>query len=102
MRGVSCPASNGLIAFCGLRCDSERMSVRITIRDVPDAVQNELAARAALQGKSMPEYLSIEMERLAARPPIDAVMARIRGRKSRTRRRIDPRSILSERDRARR
>jgi plasmid stability protein len=36
------------------------MSVQITIRDVPDAVKDELAARAALQGKSMQEYLRAE------------------------------------------
>jgi plasmid stability protein len=48
------------------------MSVQITIRDVPDAVRDELAARAALQGKSMQEYLRTELERLAARPPADS------------------------------
>jgi len=33
------------------------MSVQLTIRDVPEKVRDELAARAALQGKSMQEFL---------------------------------------------
>lgn len=53
------------------------MSVQITIRDVPDRVRDELAARAALQGKSMQEYLRAELERLVARPSLDLAMARI-------------------------
>jgi plasmid stability protein len=42
------------------------MSIQITIRDVPERVRDELAARAALQGKSMQEYLRAELERMAA------------------------------------
>ena len=48
------------------------MGIQITIRDVPEKVRDELAARAALQGKSMQEYLRAELERLAARPSVDA------------------------------
>ena len=59
-------------------CHNAGMSVQITIRDVPDAVKDELAARAALQGKSMQEYLRAELERLAARPPVEKVLERIR------------------------
>ena len=33
------------------------MPVQITIKDVPKEVRNELAVRAASQGKSMQEYL---------------------------------------------
>ena len=58
------------------------MNVQITIRDVPGAVRDELAARAALQGKSMQEYLRAELERLAARPPVEKVLERIRERKA--------------------
>jgi plasmid stability protein len=85
-----------------LRWQYACMSVQITIRDVPDAVRDELAARAAQQGKSMQEYLRFEMERLAARPAVDLALSRIRERKSRTERRITPRAILTERDRDRR
>jgi plasmid stability protein len=48
------------------------MGIQINIRDVPERVRDELAARAALQGKSMQEFLRGELERLAARPSIDA------------------------------
>jgi len=44
------------------------VAVQINIRDVPERVRDELAARAALQGKSMQEYLRAELERLTARP----------------------------------
>lgn len=69
-------------AFCSQRRHNAVMSVQITIRDVPDAVRDELAARAALHGKSMQEYLRAELERLAARPPIEKVLERIRERKA--------------------
>ena len=44
------------------------MAVQITVRNVPEAVRDELAARAALAHKSMQEYLLGELERLASRP----------------------------------
>jgi plasmid stability protein len=78
------------------------MSVQITIRDVPDAVRDELAARAALQGKSMQEYLRAELERLAARPPIEKVLERIRERKANSGTRLSPEEILAYRDADRR
>jgi len=78
------------------------MSVQITIRDVPDAVRNELAARAALQGKSMQEYLRAELERLAARPPVEKVLKRIRERKATAGTRLSPEEILIHRDADRR
>jgi plasmid stability protein len=57
------------------------MAIQITIRDVPEKVRDELAARAALQGKSMQEYLRTELERLAARPSVDAWVEQVRKRK---------------------
>lgn len=78
------------------------MSVQITIRDVPDAVKEELAARAALQGKSMQEFLRAELERLAARPPVDQLLARIRDRKMTAKTRISPQEILAHRNADRR
>ena len=74
------------------------MSVQITIRDVPDAVRDELAARAALQGKSMQEYLRAELERLAVRPPVEKVLERIRERKATMGTRLSPEEILVHRD----
>ena len=78
------------------------MSIQITIRSMPDAVRNELAARAALQGKSMQEYLRTELERLAARPPAEKVLERIRERKATSGTRLSPGEILTHRDADRR
>lgn len=78
------------------------MGIQITIRDVPVPVRDELAARAALQGKSMQEYLRGELERLAARPPVEKVLARIRERKTTAGTRLSPEEILTHRDADRR
>ena len=48
------------------------MAVRITVRNVPEAVRDELAARAALAHKSMQEYLLGELERLASTPSVES------------------------------
>lgn len=53
----------------------------ITIRDVPEASRNELAARAALSGRSLQEYLRAELIELARKPDAAALAARIRERK---------------------
>jgi plasmid stability protein len=78
------------------------MSVQITIRDVPDAVKKELAARAALQGKSMQEFLRAELERLTARPSVEQLLARIRERKRAAKTRVSPKEILAHRNADRR
>ncbi len=78
------------------------MGVQITIRDVPEAVKDELAARAALQGKSMQEFLRAELERLAAHPPVEQLLARIRDRKMTAKTRISPQEILAHRNADRR
>jgi plasmid stability protein len=74
------------------------MGIQITIRDVPEKVRDELAARAALQGKSMQEYLKGELERLAARPSVDAWLAQVRKRKRASQTRISTAKIVKERD----
>lgn len=78
------------------------MAVQITIRDVPEKVRNELAGRAASQGKSMQEFLRAELERLAARPSIDMWLEQVRGRKQATRTKISAAQILKYRDADRR
>ena len=70
--------------MCLHRCHNAGMKVQITIRDVPRKVKDELAARAALRGKSMQEYLRGELERLAARLQIEMLMQRIQQRKATT------------------
>ena len=78
------------------------MAIQITIRDEPEKVRDELAARAALQGKSMQEYLRTELERMAARPSVDAWLERVRKRKRASQTRISAAEILKARDADRR
>jgi hypothetical protein len=81
---------------------SASMSIQITIRDVSEKVRDELAARAALQGKSMQEYLRAELERLAARPSIDSWLQQVRRRKRAAQTRLPSSQILHDRDSDRR
>jgi plasmid stability protein len=78
------------------------MAVQITIRDVPDKVRDELAARAALQGKSMQEFLRAELDRLAARPTVDSWLQQVRRRKRASQNRVASAEILKARDTDRR
>ncbi len=78
------------------------MPVQLTIRNVPDEVRAELAARAALRGQSMQEYLRAELVRLAARPSIDRWLGEVRRRKRAAGTRVPPDRILEHRDADRR
>ena len=78
------------------------MSVAITIRDVPDAVRDELAARAARAGKSLQEYLRGMLVESTSRPTLDDVIARARARVGATGIRVNADSILAARDADRR
>lgn len=78
------------------------MPVRITIKGVPEQVRDELAARAALQGQSMQEFLRCELERIAARPSIDVWLQEVRRRKEAAGTRVPSSTILRARDADRR
>jgi len=78
------------------------MGVQITIRDVPESVRDELAARAAREGKSMQEYLRGELERLATKPSVNDWLAQVRERKRVAARRVSAKTILGHRDADRR
>jgi plasmid stability protein len=78
------------------------MTVQITIRDVPEKVRDELAARAALQGKSMQEFLHAELRRMTTRPSIDAWLHQVRRRKRAALSRASVAEILDNRDADRR
>jgi plasmid stability protein len=78
------------------------MSVSITIRGVPDEVRDELAARAAREGKSLQEYLLGMLRQSAARPSVSDVIARARARVETTGSRFDAAAILDARDADRR
>lgn len=78
------------------------MGVAITVRDVPDKVRDELAARAARAGMSLQEYLRSMLVESAGRPSVDDVIARARSRVEATGVRVDAESILAARDADRR
>ena len=60
---------------------AHRMSKMVQIRNVPDALHRKLKSRAADSGQTLSDYLLAELERLAARPTRDEMLARIRRRK---------------------
>ena len=78
------------------------MSVSITIRDVPEETRDELAARAARSGRSLQEYLRIQLVEMTSRPDPESLFARIRDRKERTGSRMTVAEILEHRDAERR
>ena len=78
------------------------MGVDITIRDVPEDVRDELAARAARAGKSLQEYLRGYLVDAVAKPALDDVIARARARVNATGVHVDAATILAARDADRR
>lgn len=70
----------------------------ITIRDVPDNVRDELAARARLSGRSLQEYLRLQLVGLASRPDPGVLIAEARERTKRTGSRLSAERILAHRD----
>ena len=52
----------------------------MTVRDVPDGVRDELAARAARAGMSLQEYVRTLLVESASRPAVADVIARARDR----------------------
>lgn len=78
------------------------MSVAVTVRDIPDSVRDELAARAARAGMSMQEYLRAMLVEQASRPTAQDVLARARSRVTSTDSRVARDTILAARDAERR
>lgn len=78
------------------------MSKSITIRDVPTETAEELAARAALTGRSLQEYLRAHLIELVSQPDPAVLMARALARKESTGSRLAADSILTHRDADRR
>lgn len=94
--------AEGLIAECMQSLQNGGMPVQITIRNVPDEVRDELAARAAREGKSMEEYLRGQLSRIASRPTIEQWVADARERKRAAGTRLSADQILESRDADRR
>lgn len=74
------------------------MAVHTTVPDVPEAVRDELAARAALANQSMQAYLRDELQRLASRPSIDRWLEQVRERLATSRTRMPAEDILRHLD----
>jgi plasmid stability protein len=56
------------------------MTAMIQIRNVPDELHRKLKARAALQGKSLSDYLLEGIAEMAERPSVEEWRARLRTR----------------------
>ncbi|MDQ3095139.1 MAG: hypothetical protein M3Q82_04140 [Actinomycetota bacterium] len=78
------------------------MTKSITIREVPDETSEELAARAALTGRSLQEYLRAHLVQLAEAPDAEVLLARVRARKNTTASALTVDKILEHRDAGRR
>ncbi len=74
------------------------MPKSITIRDVPDDTSDELAARAAMSGRSLQEYLRAQLIELAALPDPDVLMAHVRARKAALGTSVSAEQIVDARD----
>ena len=53
------------------------MTTMIQIRNVPDALHRRIKSRAALSGMSLSDYLLVEIRRIAERPTLDELRARL-------------------------
>ncbi len=56
------------------------MSVMVQIRNVPNELHRRLKARAALAGMTLSDYLLHEIRRMAERPSVEELRARLQGR----------------------
>lgn len=53
----------------------------ILVRDVPEEVHTTLQQRAEREGKSLQQYLALELKRIADRPTVEDVLARAEQRR---------------------
>lgn len=53
------------------------MTKMIQLRSVPDALHRKLKARAAMAGMSLSDYLTAEIRRVAERPTLEEMRARL-------------------------
>lgn len=78
------------------------MTKSITVRDLPVEAYDELAARAALTGRSLQGYLRLQLIELSRRADPDVLLARIRERKANTSSLFAAERVLAYRDSNRR
>ncbi|MGH8909636.1 MAG: FitA-like ribbon-helix-helix domain-containing protein [Egibacteraceae bacterium] len=74
----------------------------LTVRNVPEHVRDELAARAARSGRSLQEFLLVHLMELVSRPSAEDVIARARARATVTGSQLSSDAILAARDADRR
>ncbi len=53
----------------------------VLVRDIPDEVHAALQRRAEQRGQSLQQYLASELARLAERPTVDELFARVSRRR---------------------
>ena len=74
------------------------MSVMVPIRNVPNELHRRLKARAALTGMTLSGYLLHEIRRVAERPSVEELRARLQGRSAVTPSVSPVRAVRAERD----
>jgi plasmid stability protein len=74
------------------------MSVMIQIRNVPEALHRRLKSRAALAGVSLSDYLLDEIRRVAERPTLDELRARLCSRTESSLSVLPAEAVRAERD----
>jgi antitoxin FitA len=77
-----------------------RMSTMIQIRNVPQALHRRLKSRAALEGKSLSDYLLDEIREAAERPTLAEMRARLETREAVSPSPEPALAVRDERDRA--
>jgi hypothetical protein len=75
------------------------MSKMIQLRHVPESLHRQLKARATLAGMSLSDYLVREVRKIAERPTLDEIRARLATRKPRRPKTSPTEIIREERDR---
>lgn len=75
------------------------MTAMIQIRNVPDTLHRRLKSRAALAGMSLSDYLLSEIRRVAERPTLDELRARLERRPEMTPSVSPAQAVRAERDR---
>jgi len=58
-------------------CKHNASMPNVLIRDVPDDIHANLQRRAEAAGQSLQQYLTAELARIATRPTVDEILARI-------------------------
>jgi antitoxin FitA len=75
------------------------MSKMIQLRNVPDQLHRKLKARAAIEGRSLSDYLLEEIRRAADRPTLTELAERLQHRARTTPEPSPEEAVRAERDR---